>query len=111
MEIRGADEFSDLIGRMKSNVGLNHVSNVVKTNATEFQQKAMRSAPVDTGFLRRSITLEMTDGGLTARVYAYADYAVYLEFGTRYQPAQPYFRPNFYPQTFQFKRDMANLLK
>lgn len=51
------------------------VTKVVKVNTSEMQQNAMRTVPVDTGFLKRSITLEFKDMGLTGIVEPYANYA------------------------------------
>ena len=56
-----------------------------------------RRAPVDTGQLRGSITTETgSDGG---QVYSdtgpTAHYAEYVEFGTRFQTAQPYAEPGW----------------
>ena len=56
-----------------------------------------RRTPVDTGQLRGSITTETgSEGG---QVYSdtgpTANYAEYLEFGTRFQPAQPYAEPGW----------------
>lgn len=84
---------------------------VVKQNGAELQVKAQRNAPVDTGNLKRSIQLEISDGGLTAESEATAEYAPYVEWGTRYMEAQPYMRPAFNKQKEQFKRDMDRLTK
>lgn len=51
--------------------------------------------PVDTGRLRSSIGVSQQSGsgGMVTTVEATADYALYVEEGTRYQRAQPYLRP------------------
>ena len=57
---------------------------------------ARRLAPVDTGQLRaRTRRGKVTGGRNRAEVEVEADtpYAGMVEFGTRFQPAQPYFRP------------------
>lgn len=56
---------------------------------------AKRLCPVDTGRLRASITHRLeTDGGdPVAYVGSNTAYAAYVEFGTRFSPAQPYLRP------------------
>lgn len=83
----------------------------VKTNASELQRKEMRDVPVDTGFLKRSITLTTEDKGLTAIVEPTADYASWVEYGTRFMSAQPYVRPNYYEQVKQFVKDMEKFVK
>lgn len=52
-------------------------------------------APVDTGRLRSSIHAEIAPDGLRATVVAEANYAVHVEFGTRYQRAQPFLFPAY----------------
>ena len=93
------------------------VSQIVRKSAFDVQAQAAGAAPVDTGFLRNSIyTVTSTDssyGGAgtppkdayllpevakpedayTAHVAVGANYGIYLEMGTRFMPAQPYFYP------------------
>lgn len=78
----------------------------VKINGAEMHQKSQRNAPYDTGNLRRSIQLDITDGGMTAEVTATAHYAQYVEYGTRYMRAQPYMKPAFNAQKQQFIKDV-----
>lgn len=51
------------------------VIKIVQSNASELQRKEKRDVPVDTGFLKRSITLTTEDKELTAIVEPTADYA------------------------------------
>lgn len=97
--------------KLKKNVRLDDVKRVVRHNGAEMQTKAMQNAPVDTGTLKRSIGLEMADGGLTAEVEATADYAGYVEYGTRPMEAQPYLGPAFNEQKEKFKKDMKKLVE
>lgn len=87
------------------------VKRVVKQNGAELQVRAQRNAPVDTGNLKRSVRLDISDRGLTAESEATAEYAPYVEWGTRYMEAQPYMRPAFIEQKEQFRRDMDRLTK
>lgn len=82
---------------------------IVKYHTAQLQKKAQNKAPVDTRFLKRSITLEIQDNGLTGRVYAYADYAYYQEKGTRFMPAQPYMEPSLNEVKPQFLDDLKEL--
>jgi HK97 gp10 family phage protein len=70
--------------KLKSNANMKDVKQIVKQNTAELTQGAQRKAPVDTGNLRRSITMDLSDGGLTGKVKPTADYAPYLEYGTRF---------------------------
>ena len=90
---------------------LRHVKETVKVNGADMQQSAVRYAPYDTGFLARSIELEILDGGLTARVFPTAEYAVYQEYGTRHQAGKPFIRPAFYRQQSIFLNDLSRFMK
>jgi HK97 gp10 family phage protein len=74
-------------------------SQVVRGAAFLCQRAAIQRAPVDTGFLRSSITVSAADGGqlapgaLTAQVGPEAAYGAFVEFGTSRSGAQPYMTP------------------
>ena len=40
-----------------------------------------------------------------------AEYAAYVEYGTRYMNAQPYMRPSYTAQKEQFKSDLKKLTR
>lgn len=97
--------------KLRQNVQMADVRKVVRHNGAEMQAKAQQNAPVDTGTLKRSIGLEITDGGMTAEVEPTADYAPYVELGTRFMEAQPYLGPAFNEQKEKFKKDMKKLVE
>lgn len=97
--------------KLKDNVRMEDVKRVVRHNGAEMQTKAMQNAPVDTGTLKRSIGLEITDGGMSAEVEPTAEYAPYVELGTRFMEAQPYLKPAFDEQKEKFKKDMKKLVE
>jgi len=101
----------DLINGLKKRATLDDVKNTVKLNGSEMQRKMQRDAPVDTGFLKRSITLTTEENGFTAHVGTVAHYAPYLVYGTRFMYAQDFFRPNYYKQREQFKKDLERLMR
>ena len=68
---------------------------IVRSCGTKLQRDAENNAPVDTGTLKRSITIEIEDDGLTAVIAPHTEYAAYVEYGTRYMTAQPYMRPAY----------------
>lgn len=70
IEIIGGDK---LVRSIAKRVDKGKVSNVVKRNTAQVQQKAMKYAAVDTGFMKRSITIEVSD--LEGRVSVGAEYA------------------------------------
>ncbi|MBT2680051.1 HK97 gp10 family phage protein [Bacillus sp. ISL-35] len=55
---------------------------IVVETAYLIQSNARSLAPSDDGNLRKSIEVEIRDGGLTAVVTVSAHYAIYVEFGT-----------------------------
>lgn len=108
--------------KLKKNVQMSDVKRVVRKNGSELQKKAQKNAPVGTpqstgipgyvgGTLKRSIGLDITDGGMTAEVEPLAEYATYVEYGTRYMNAQPYLKPAFNEQKEKFKQDMRKLAR
>ena len=97
--------------KLKQNVRMDDVKREVRHNGAEMQTKAQQNAPVDTGTLKRSIGLEITDGGMTAEVEPAAEYAPYVELGTRFMEAQPYLGPAFNEQKEKFKKDMKKLVE
>lgn len=108
--------------KLKKNVQMSKVKQIVKDNGAALQEAAQRKAPVGTpqstgipgyvgGTLKRSIVLEIRDGGLTAEVEPTAEYAAYVEYGTRFMNAQPYMRPSYNQQKEKFKSDMKKLVR
>ena len=97
--------------KLRQNVQMADVKKVVRHNGAEMQAKAQQNAPVDTGTLKRSIGIEITVGGMTAEVEPTADYAPYVELGTRFMEAQPYLGPAFNEQKEKFKKDMKKLVE
>lgn len=107
---------------LKDNVNLDDVKKVVRHNGSELQSKAQQKADFrghyegkkfvpPTGNLKRSIGLEITDGGFAAEVEPMAEYAGYVEVGTRFMEAQPYLKPAYEEQVKQFKSDMQKLVR
>ena len=59
----------------------------------------------------RSIGIDISDGGMTATVEPTAEYAPYVELGTRFMEAQPYLKPAFEEQKKQFEKDLQKLVR
>ena len=97
--------------KLKKNVRMDDVKRVVRHNGAEMQAKAQQNAPVDTGMLKRSIGLGITDGGMSAEVEPTAEYAPYVELGTRFMDPQPYLKPAFNEQKEKFKKDLKKLVE
>lgn len=109
--------------KLKKNVSMDAVKRVVRHNGAEMQEKAQRNTEQfkgyqnpdpkkrPTGTLKRSIGLEITDDGMSAEVEPTAEYAPYVELGTRFMEAQPYLKPAFNVQKEKFKKDMNKLVE
>jgi len=112
--VKGADA---VIAKLEKLADRDAVARIVAQNGAELQQRAQRKAQFKghwegnkfvppTGTLRRSIRLDIQDGGMTAEVSANTDYAAYVEYGTRFAAAQPYLRPALSEQAEIFRHDL-----
>ena len=108
IDIEGADE---LVRSVRSRLGADRVVPVIRRNTSQAQAKAMRLAAVDTGFMKRSITMRIDISGLAGYIVAGADYSPYVEMGTRYMSAQPFMRPAAREQAPIFLSDLKNLIR
>lgn len=112
IKIEGLDKLQKAL---KDNVTMDDVKRVVRNNGAGLQRKTQANADFtrgyQTGTTKRSIGLEMKDGGFTAEVEPTTEYAPYLEYGTRFMDAQPFVGPSFNEQKEQFKRDMQRLTR
>ena len=109
------DGLDKLMKALKENVTMDDVKRVVRKNGSDLQEKTQDNAEFkkgyQTGTTKRSIGLEITDGGFTANVEPTTEYAPYLEYGTRFMEAQPFVKPAYELQKEKFKRDMQKLVK
>lgn len=85
------------------------VHKAVQKNGAAMHKAAISNAPVDTGHLKRSITLE-TDS-MTATVQEHTDYGIYVELGTRKMAAQPYIKPAFNSVKDTFVSDLRKAVR
>ena len=108
IDIEGADE---LVRSIRNRLGADKVVPVIRRNTSQAQQKAMRLAAVDTGFMKRSITMRIDITGLAGYIVAGASYSSYVEFGTRYMDSQPFMRPAAREQAPIFISDLRNLIR
>ena len=113
-ECNGLEE---LQAKLKKNVQMDTVKTVVQHNGEQLHNTMVRDAvfgrfakkPTTTGETARSITLTMSDGGLTATVAPGTEYSYYLEVGTRFMPAQPFVKPAFEIVKPKFLEDLKKL--
>lgn len=105
----------ELEKKLKDNVTMDDVKTVVRHNGAELQSKIQRNAEFtkgyQTGTTKRSVGLELTDGGFTAESGPTTEYAPYLEYGTRFMDAQPFVKPALDQQKKEFQSDMQKLVR
>lgn len=87
------------------------VQQTVAETALLIESDAKQFAPVDTGRLRASIHVDIAPNGLSATVEAGVDYALFLEFGTRSQRAQPFLFPAYEKNRLAFVAALKRNLK
>lgn len=112
---------------LKKRMDMGAVQTVVRKNGADMESRAKRNAVFKghyaweegkgmvfkkpTGNLKRSIGLEISPNGLKATVEPKAEYAAYVELGTRKMEAQPYLKPAFEEQKKQFEKDLQKLVR
>lgn len=103
--------------KLKKNANLKEVKEIVKLNGDELNKRMKRKTTsaftkgYTTGTTARSINTELSDGGLTASVGPTTDYALYVEYGTRFMTAEPFVRPSLETQKKLFLKDMKGLIE
>lgn len=86
------------------------LAEVVKNTAFRIEGRAKVNSPVDTGFLRNSITSRMVSK-LQAQVEVGAEYGIHVEYGTYKMGAQPYLRPAVSWAKQGFEQDIMNVMR
>lgn len=112
IKIEGLDELEK---HLKKGASMNLVRQTVQRNGAELKEKIASNANFDkgyqTGTTKRSVKLEITDGGFTAESGPTTEYAEYVERGTRFMDEQPFVQPAFEEQLPKFKSDMKKLVR
>ena len=110
IKINGIEE---LQAKLKKNVTMDDVKTVVQHNGelldNTMKRQAVFTKGYSTGDTARSIMLSLADGGFTAKVGPGTDYAVYVEYGTRFMAAQPFIKPAFEVVKPKFLEDLKKL--
>lgn len=90
---------------------------IVQKHGAQLQSKTMSNmagaytAGYSTGATARSVTLTLSQAGMTATVAPHTDYSAYLEYGTRFMAAKPTIKPAFIMQELKFVSDLQKLMK
>ena len=102
---------------LKKATDLDGVKRVVQQNGAELNKRMEKEAELasQNNSSRKDmigdINANITNGGMTVEVGSTADYAEYIEFGTRFMEARPYAAPALKEQKMQFKKDMNKLVR
>lgn len=107
---------SDLDARKYSG---KQIKNVVMKNGADLQEDAQKRMTKTVAYVkgyskgttRRSTTLSISDGGMTATVAPHTEYFSYVEYGTRFMEAEPTLNPAFQKIKQQFYKDVMDLVK
>lgn len=112
IKIEGLDKLEK---KLRKDATLNDVKTVVRKNGADLQRSIQRHADFkkgyQTGTTKRSVSLELTDGGMTAQSGPETEYSQYLEYGTRFMTKQPFVKPALDEVEPRFKADMQKLVK
>ena len=112
IKITGLDKLEKAL---RENVTMDDVKKVVKHHGSQLHKRMQQNADFvkgyQTGTTKRSIGLEIADGGFTANVGPETEYSPYLEYGTRFMNEQPFVKPSLDEQEKQFKNDMQKLVR
>lgn len=87
------------------------VKHQVGESALKIQEEAKKRAPVDTGALRNSITVDFYEQGLAAQIGPHMPYAPYVEHGTRKMAARPFLSPAFEAERPRFEKGIRKAIK
>lgn len=109
-KIKGVDKLISKIQQMDESVQ-KEAKLLVFDAATDIEVEALAKVPMRTKTLRNSINKLPVNNAFGAIVSANTDYAVFVEFGTKYQRAQPYLTPAFLRVSKEFVSDLKALLK
>lgn len=110
--------------KLKANASLDDVKRIVKVNTAELTENMQRQSQVvltghwegkkfvkPTGYTKRSITMKLSNGGLSGHTGPKSEYAPYLVKGTRFMAKRDFFLPPLRMQKAKFKSDLERLVK
>lgn len=92
MSVRGGEQLRRNLARLAGAERRQAQRDGLEAGARIVETYAKIAAPVDTGFLRSSITVDEVTP-MEAIIGPHTDYAEHVEFGTSRMEAQPYMRP------------------
>lgn len=103
--------FDELAKALDSDRIHRQAEKIITYHTSDLHTRSQRKVPVRTGHLKRSGIVRTNPEKLEGRVKYSADYAGYVEKGTRYMDAQPYLEPALNEVKPALIKDMARLNK
>lgn len=110
IEIKNLSQFTKWTENVVKEVE-SKVKNTVNQNVHQMEGQAKMLAPVDTGHLRQSINTELSNGGMTGEVSTNVEYALFVEYGTSRQAAQPFMYPAFVMYSKNFESEIRKIVR
>ena len=107
VKISGADKLSEALRHAQK---MTEVKACVSKHGADLNTIMVEKAPVKTGFLRRSIKISKGDNGMSVTVEPTAEYAPYLEYGTRFMRERPFVKPALERVKPKFIRDVKKIM-
>lgn len=113
-KVIGTDKLSKALQRK---IGMPAVKEIISTNTARLQGQTVQNTATaytkgyTTGATRRSVRMEIQDGGLTGIVGMGKDYDPYLEVGTRFMEAEPALKPAYNQVKTKMHADIDRLMK
>jgi hypothetical protein len=95
----GSKSFEDIIKDIEKRFNPEEFSKMIHIAAYIAVSEAMRLCPVDSGVMRSSISVSVSETGFT--LSCSAPYAVFNEYGTRYLPAGTPNDPKYYKSGYR----------
>lgn len=110
MEIKISSDAEKILRKFnKTETVEKDVSKLVKDTLYNIERDAKKKCPVDTGRLRGSITTNIIST-YSGEVGTNVEYAEYVEYGTRYQNAKPYFEPAVEKNEEKFDEELDKIV-
>lgn len=110
MEIKISSDAEKILKKFNNTATVEKdVSKLIKNTLHNIERDAKKECPYDTGRLRGSITTNIIST-YSGEVGTNVEYAEYVEYGTRYQSAQPYFEPAVEKNEEKFNEELDNIL-
>lgn len=89
------------------------VLKATRDTGDRIQKRAKKDAPVETGELRRSIKVVKSRSRqvISVEIVADSDHAIFQEYGTTRNRAQPFMRPALHAEIPAFLEDLNEILR